>query len=63
MMDDKTKKQRPKLGVYFKCCHIYSHIYLNRAGTAFVGWCPKCAAKVEMRVSPTGSTSKIFMAE
>ena len=62
VMDDKSKK-RPRLGVYFKCCHIYAHIYLNRAGNAFVGWCPKCAAKVEMKVSPNGSTSKIFTAE
>ncbi len=62
-MDTKEKKRRPHLGIYFKCCRVYSYIYLNKEETAFIGWCPKCAAKVEMKVSPTGSTSRFFFAE
>lgn len=62
MERDETTK-RPSVGIYFRCCRVYSRIYLNRKGTAFVGWCPKCAAKVEMKVSPTGSTSKFFFAD
>ena len=54
---------RPHLGIVFKCCRIYSRIYLNKNGDAFVGWCPKCAAKMEVKVSPIGSTSKFFFAE
>lgn len=62
-MVEEKKTGRPFVGVYFKCCRIYSRIYLNRQGTAFVGWCPKCAAKVEMRISPTGSADRFFLAD
>jgi len=55
--------QRPFIGIMFKCCRIYSRIYLNAAGTAFVGWCPRCAAKATVRVSPTGSRNRFFTAE
>lgn len=54
---------RPHIGVVFRCCRIYSRIYLNRKGDAFVGWCPKCAGKMEIRVSPTGSRERFFTAE
>ncbi len=63
MQKNKENNPRPHLGVIFKCCRIYSRIYLNKKGDAFVGWCPKCAAKMEIKVSPYGSDSKFFMAE
>lgn len=56
------KKPRPFVGIYFTCCRVYARIFLNKQGTAFVGWCPRCAAKVEMKVSPTGSPDKFFFA-
>ncbi|RKX27339.1 MAG: hypothetical protein DRP47_06720 [Candidatus Zixiibacteriota bacterium] len=62
MVDIKKRHKRPFIGVYFKCCRVYSRIYLNKAGTAFVGWCPKCARKTVVRVSPTGSKERIFTA-
>lgn len=62
-MDKDKKAGRPYVGIFFTCCKVYSRIYLNKQGTAFVGWCPKCAAKVEMKVSPTGSTSRFFVAD
>jgi hypothetical protein len=65
-MTDSTEKddsKRPHIGIIFKCCRIYSRIYLNKKGDAFVGWCPKCAAKLEVKVSPTGSKGKFFAAE
>ncbi|MBN1212228.1 MAG: hypothetical protein JXA92_06580 [candidate division Zixibacteria bacterium] len=62
MIED-TGKKRPFIGIHFKCCNVYNRIYLNKAGTAFVGWCPKCAAKAEIRVSPTGSKSRFFLAD
>lgn len=61
-MDNEKKTGRPFVGIFFTCCKVYSRIYLNKQGTAFVGWCPRCAAKVEMKVSPTGSTSRFFTA-
>lgn len=53
---------RPFIGITFKCCKVYSRVYLNKKGTAFVGWCPKCAAKVEVLVSPDGDDSSFFTA-
>lgn len=58
-----NKGGKPYVGVIFKCCRIYSRIYLNRAGTAFVGWCPRCGAKMELKISPHGSKSRFFMAD
>jgi len=63
MKEEQKRKPRPSVGIFFKCCRVYSRIYLNRKGDAFVGWCPKCAAKVEMKVSPTGSTERFFIAQ
>jgi len=54
---------KPFVGVIFKCCRIYSRIYLNKKGDAFVGWCPRCSKKMTMRVSPTGSKERFFTAE
>lgn len=62
-MEPKGPDRRPFLGMFFTCCRVYSRIYLNRKQTAFVGWCPKCAARVEVRVSPTGSDSRFFTAD
>lgn len=62
MKENESKPNRPFLGIRFKCCNVYSRIYLNKAGTAFVGWCPKCAAKAEIKVSPKGTNSRFFSA-
>ena len=56
-------KNRPFLCIYFRCCSIYQRIYLNKDGTAFVGWCPRCMGKVQVDVSPDGSSSKFFVAQ
>jgi hypothetical protein len=63
MTDKSAGTRRPYLGIHFKCCNVYSRIYLNKKGTAFVGWCPKCAAKAEIKVSPHGSKARFFTAE
>ena len=55
-------KPRSFVGVYFKCCHVYTRIYLNRTGTAYQGGCPKCGAKVELKVGPGGSKSRFWTA-
>lgn len=54
---------KPFVGIHFRCCNVYSRIYLNAAGTAFVGWCPKCARKAEIKVAASGSTTPFFTAE
>lgn len=58
----KNLKNRPYLGIYFKCCSVYQRIYLNQKGTAFVGWCPKCLGKVEIKVDPGGTNDRFFTA-
>jgi hypothetical protein len=60
-MDEPSQKSpRPFIGILFKCCHVYSRIYMNKEGTAFVGWCPKCAKKVTLTISPDGEDSQFF---
>jgi hypothetical protein len=46
---------RPFLGIYFSCCNVYSRIYKNAAGTAYVGWCPRCMKRIEAKVGKGGS--------
>jgi len=61
-VNDKIRR-RAYLGVIFKCCRIYSRIYLNKKGDAYVGWCPRCGARMEIKISPVGTDSRFFFAE
>ena len=58
-----TKK--PYVGVTFKCCNVYARVYLNRAGTAFEGICPRCYKKrvVVTLVKKGGTKERFFEAE
>ncbi|HOD50684.1 MAG TPA: hypothetical protein PLJ71_13160 [Candidatus Hydrogenedentes bacterium] len=58
-----NRQKRPYLGVLFKCCHVYMRIYLNAAGTAFAGFCPKCGAKLEIKAAKGGSKARFWTAE
>lgn len=62
--EEPTKRNpRPHVGVHFRCCNVYARVYLNARGDAFVGWCPRCVAKLEMKVDPEGSANQFFGAE
>lgn len=49
---------RPSISVLMKCCHVYVRIYANARADAFVGWCPRCAARVEVPIVDEGGTDR-----
>ena len=63
MSGEEVRNPKPFIGMHFKCCNVYQRLYLNKAGTAFVGWCPKCAVKAEVKVSRDGAKTRFFTAE
>ena len=48
------------IGVTFKCCRVYARIYIDKTRTSFIGWCPRCGAKMEVQISAHGSKQKFF---
>ena len=62
-MSTETKAGRPFISILFECCRVYQRVYLNAARTAFVGWCPRCTRKVQVRVDPRGGDCRFFRAQ
>lgn len=58
-------KEKPFIGVTFKCCKVYSRVYLNKKGTAFEGICPRCYRKkvIVQVVEKGGTKARFFDAE
>ena len=58
---DNQMKEKPFIGVTFKCCNVYSRVYLNKKGDAFEGICPRCyRKKVIVKVVEKGGTKARF---
>lgn len=51
------------VGIHFVCCDVYSRVYANRARTAYVGHCPRCAKRVSLSIGPGGTDSRFFTAQ
>jgi len=56
------RRLRPHLGILFTCCNVYARVYLNAQRDAFIGWCPHCAGRLEIPVSPEGTDARFFEA-
>ncbi len=50
------------IGIHFVCCDVYSRIYINRAGTAYSGYCPRCAKRIDLKIGPGGTDQRFFTA-
>lgn len=59
---ESTTAGRKYVGMMFECCSIYARVYINAHKTAYVGWCPRCARRVEIRIDKRGTASRFFKA-
>ena len=56
-------EKRKFLGVHFKCCNVYTRVYMNKKKTAYCGSCPRCGKRVYMRIGTGGVDSRFFTAQ
>jgi hypothetical protein len=58
-----TSRGRPWVGIRFDCCNVYTRVYRNADGTAYLGRCPRCLKKVRLNVGAGGTDARFFVAE
>ena len=51
---------RPSIGMMWKCCRVYSRVYLKHAGTHFAGHCPRCGASLRIVAVPSDTPGPGF---
>jgi hypothetical protein len=54
--------EKPFVGVHFTCCEVYARVYPNRDRTAYVGYCPRCAKRISLKIGPGGTDARFFTA-
>lgn len=52
---------RQFVGIKFACCDLYTRVYVNRAGNAYEGHCPRCGKPVRIRIAPGGTDARFFI--
>jgi hypothetical protein len=60
--DSGSGGSRKWIGVHFNCCDVYSRIWRNRQGTAYVGYCPRCSRRIQALIGPGGVDTRFFEA-
>ena len=60
MPEEKNENKLNFIGIMFNCCSVYSRIYKNKEGTAYVGRCPKCMRSVRVAVGKEGVSQRFF---
>ena len=60
--DPGSGRGRKWVGVHFECCGLYARVYRNKQGTAYAGYCPRCARQVRIRIGPGGTHHRMFRA-
>ena len=63
MSESENKEKKPYLGIMFNCCNVYTRIYKNKAGDAYVGRCPKCSRSVRIPIGEGGTNQRVFYAD
>lgn len=58
--DPRTAQGRPWLGVHFLCANMYTRVYRNHQGSAYVANCPRCGKAVRFRVGAGGTQGRFF---
>ena len=56
------EEKKKFLGIMFKCCNIYSRIYLNKPEDAYEGKCPKCQKLIKIKIGGSGTDNRFFNA-
>jgi len=59
----RKSQSRRWIGIHFECCGVYSRIYRNANGTQYVGYCPRCQKKVQVKVGQGGISARFFKAK
>ena len=62
--DDVASKAAARrfVGIHFACCDVYSRVYINRQQAAYVGHCPRCLRRVELKIGAGGTDARFFTA-